>query len=401
MTTNPILNEKDPFIDAGINNIQKKLELEELEEELESAEYEKEYPELDNIYDETPDTLEESEILKQKELGERLKERKHKKNIESTEQEEIYKSTQPDVPIDTQSKIISFNELLDSYIDNKEILRSKIKIIQEKIKEAIEIRDILTPQISETNTPLEIIKFNSLIKKWVPNYKKYEEKIKEINKLFDFKDILDIIKGLYSELKTLLESPILESIKNLFIKVIYTSEELSNLLERLKNNNTIILEDYSDYNDYVMTKIKVFENNFENKYHKYQGTTLYSNIKKKILLIKGLEELKDELNQLKNEGGIISIQTDEKVNGFFKLVIESSDLYEKDGFKEGFEELLNYQPDKDFKFGYVFSQIEQGDYTYLDDFLKNKDIIPEKIYEDDLISQIKGSLAFKPVPQTR
>ena len=102
MTTNPILNEKDPFIDAGINNIQKKLELEELEEELESAEYEKEYPELDNIYDETPDTLEESEILKQKELGERLKERKHKKNIESTEQEEIYKSTQPDVPIDTQ-----------------------------------------------------------------------------------------------------------------------------------------------------------------------------------------------------------------------------------------------------------------------------------------------------------
>ena len=150
-----------------------------------------------------------------------------------------------------------------------------------------------------------------------------------------------------------------------------------------------------------MTKIKVFENNFENKYHKYQGTTLYSNIKKKILLIKGLEELKDELNQLKNEGGIISIQTDEKVNGFFKLVIESSDLYEKDGFKEGFEELLNYQPDKDFKFGYVFSQIEQGDYTYLDDFLKNKDIIPEKIYEDDLISQIKGSLAFKPVPQTR
>ena len=82
-------------------------------------------------------------------------------------------------------------------------------------------------------------------------------------------------------------------------------------------------------------------------------------------------------------------------------MIESSDLYEKDGFKEGFEELLNYQPDKDFKFGYVFSQIEQGDYTYLDDFLKNKDIIPEKIYEDDLISQIKGSLAFKPVPQTR
>ena len=37
----------------------------------------------------------------------------------------------------------------------------------------------------------------------------------------------------------------------------------------------------------------------------------------------------------------------------------------------------------------------------MDDFLKNKDIIPEKIYEDDLISQIKGSLAFKPVPQTR
>ena len=99
------------------------------------------------------------------------------------------------------------------------------------------------------------------------------------------------------------------------------------------------------------------------------------------------EEIESELQILESQD-----------SGFLSLVINAADLYGKDEFKDSFEELLKYQPDDKFMFGVVFTKME-GDYKYLDEFLQNPDIIPEKIYEDALISEITKKITI-PTHQT-
>ena len=506
----------DAFFIAAKNNIIKKLELEELNEELESAKYEqtlktpeysKIFPPLANIYNKTNQTPTIDDLLKPsvsneeiaariEEIGKRIKEKETELNTSNQEY------NKPDSPNDIQSEIISFNETLDSYLENKKNLMAIKPDIESKMKEAIKTRNVLTIQIGEDKNPkkqkTEEQQKKDVNEIWKPNFKIYDEQCKEISNLFNIKNFLDKNTELYNILNHLPRY----IDKELFHRAIYNRHDLSQRFNNLKVHVFQILKNYTLDNDHFMIKLErkgstfpgnrrgilsnhkkkhdrledenkelkrnideltqKFESNVElrlkeitdkleqkqseltqlkqiqdssneEKETKIVGlqaklaeseknyqeamanlkkesnekngelmekmTEEHDNMKKEIERLQALlktkpEELTDKIKTKEEE-----VQLQQETNEFLLLVIKAADLYEKDEFKDGFDDLLKYQPDDKFMFNYAFSQIEQGDYKYLDNFLMNQDKIPEKIYEDPLILQIKGTLAFKPASQ--
>jgi chromosome segregation ATPase len=507
----------DAFFIAAKNYVIKKLELEELKEELESAKYEetlktseysKIFPKLENIYKKHK-TQTIDDFLTQvsiEEIGTRIKQKE-------TELNELKKGydTKPAPLNEIQTKIISFNETLDSYLENKQILMAIKPVIETEINKGITIRNKLISKIEEYGDrnihKTKEQQQNDVTTNWVPHYEEYVKLHEKISNLFNIEKFLVRNRELYENLNL---SKYID--KELFHRVIYTNLHLSKLFKSLKKNVSEILKDYSSDNDFFMKKVdKVTlttgktSPNPVSKYHTNRSIPIYVNDKRTLekrnkelldmiaeltmkldsnveLRVKEitdqLEEKQDELNQLKQiqdssdeekETKIAGLEkkiaesktkydeemarlkeeknkkndelmekmteeqqnmkkeierlqdllkatpedlTDkiktkqeevekqEETNEFLNLVIESAKTYETDGFKASFDDLLNYQPEDNFMFNYAFSQIEQGKYNYLDEFLRNPVKIPDQIYEDALISQIKGTLAFKPTSQT-
>lgn len=510
----------DVFFDAVKKYVIKKLELEVLKEQLDSAEYQKAYPQSDNIYyklhgetlsidsldevEEVEDTVVISNKITEKE-GE-ISELKY----------EYEKKTGFN---GSHSQLILFVDTLDNYIKNKEDLRTIIKnintIVQTAIPLSVKLGEIVAIGWNTTQTERE--QKNKLKAEWVSNFRNYQNKIKEIRKLFHKIYEHDIHKkSLLVENDNLyikLSSPKLFNTDGLFYKATYDSEEIISLFKSLYNNVFFdILKDYDMYNDFVQIKInpglsrvpgkksifvlkkendelRAMVSRLEFKLSQLESSDLPKSGKRiqelrrisnltqeekkrlnekmesKIKELKtkhqaDVDELNKEIEQLRSrntqttstqsididvksteaqyieelnkntevlteqlakkiaeltdaknlldtpkekiETELTLLESQEAPNGFLKLVIESADLYEKDGFQKRFEELLNYQPKDKFMFKYVFNEIETNktNYEYLEEFLKNQVKIPKQIEKDHLFPQIMGSLTFKPVPQT-
>jgi hypothetical protein len=202
---------------------------------------------------------------------------------------------------------------------------------------------------------------------------KLEEKERELNELKEIQEKPDEEKQkLIDELnKQLSES----------------EQKYQEEMARLKNENESLTG-----NEEPNENARIIENMTED-----QGI-----LRREIERLKGLlnakpEELTQQIETKKEE-----VEEQQETNKFLLLVINAADLYEKEGFEESFDHLLDYQPDDKFMFDYAFSQIEQekGKYEYLDEFLRNPVKMPDQIYNDQLIPQIKGTLAFRPILQT-
>jgi hypothetical protein len=507
--------EQDPFFIAAKNYVIKKLELEVLKEELESAKYEetlktpeysKIYPKLENIYKKHKGlTLDDFVTVSVEDIGTKIKE----KEAELVELEKEY-ANKPSSPDKLQSEIITFNDTLDSYIENKTKIMAIIPVIETEINKGIPIRNKLVSKIEEyedrTKHKTNETQKNDIENDWVPHYEKYVELHEKISNLLNIEVFLDRNNELYGKLNQ--HSKYID--QGLFHKVIYNNLDLLKLFQRLGKNVSEILKDYSSGNDFFMKKIdnvalmssktpiskystnlsiplhvrdkrklekrnkelqamiddlttkfnssvelrvkeiseelettqgklseliKLQESSEEEKQkmveemnkklseseQKYQDemaklkekneeengelmeqmTEDQENLRREIERLKGLlnakpEELKQQIETKQEE-----LKVQQETNEFLLLAIKAADLYEKEGFKEGFVDLLNYQPDDKFMFDYAFSQIEQekGKYEYLDDFLRNPVKMPDQIYTDQLIPQIKGTLAFRPILQ--
>jgi len=520
--TNSISNEnsntqQDPFFISAKNYVIKKLELEVLKEELESAKYEetlktpeysKIYPKLENIYKKHKGlTLDDFVTVSVQEISTKIKE----KEAELIELKKEYER-KPSDPDKLQSEIITFNDTLDIYIENKKKIMAIIPVIETEINKGIPIRNKLVSKIEEyedrTKHKTNDTQKNDIENDWVPHYKEYVELHEKISNLLNVKKFLNRNNELYEKLNQ--HSKYID--QGLFHRVIYNKLDLLKLFQRLGKNVSEILKDYSSDNDFFMQKIdkaaptsskipiskystnlsiplhvrdkrklekrnkelqamiddltikfdssvelrvkqireelettqgklseliKLQESSEEEKQKiaevmnqklsesekKYQDemdqlkeneekngelmekmTEDQVKMRREIERLKGLlnatpEELTQQIEKKKEE-----VEEQQETNDFLLLVIESANLYEKEGFKEGFDKLLNYQPDDNFMFKYVFSQIEQGEqgkYEYLDEFLRYPVKMPNQIYNDQLIPQIKGTLAFTPILQTR
>jgi chromosome segregation ATPase len=509
--------QQDPFFISAKNYVIKKLELEVLKEELESAKYEetlktpeysKIYPKLENIYKKHKGlTLDDFLTVSVEEISTNIQQ----KEAELVELEKEYKR-KPSAPDKLQSDIISFNDTLDSYIENKKKIMAIIPVIETEINKGIPIRNKLVSKIEEyedrTKHKTNETQKNDIETNWVPHYKEYVELHEKISNLLNIKVFLDRNKELYEKLNQLPKY----IDQGLFHKVIYNNLDLLKLFKRLETNVSEILKDYSSDNDFFMQKIdkaaptsskipiskystnlsiplhvrdkrilekrnkelqamiddlttkfdssvelrvkqiseelettqgklseliKLQESSEEEKQkmveemnkklseseQKYQDemaklkekneeengeliekmTEDQVKMRKEIERLTGLlnakpEELKQQIETKQEE-----LKVQQETNEFLLLVINAADLYEKEGFKESFDDLLNYQPDDKFMFDYAFSQIEQekGKYEYLDEFLRIPVKMPYQIYNDQLIPQIKGTLAFRPILQTR
>jgi hypothetical protein len=118
------------------------------------------------------------------------------------------------------------------------------------------------------------------------------------------------------------------------------------------------------------------------------------------------EEIQTTLEKMKGEREKISgrLEFELKIHRenpeFFPLMLETANSYEKEGFNEALDKLLNYRPMNKFMFKEVFTSIENKfkDYQYMDSFFQDN-TIPEIIYEDELFDKTIQTL--KPTLQTR
>lgn len=306
----------DAFFIAAKNNIIKKLELEELNEELESAKYEQtlkthEYskiiPPLANIYNRTNKTPTIDDFLKtsvsNEEIAARIEEIGARIKEKETELKELKKGydIKPASPNKTQSEIISFNETLDSYLENKKNLMAIKPTIETQMKEAIKTRDVLTIQTEEQQK--KDVKDN-----WIPNYKKYDEQCKVILKLFDIKNFLDTNTELYEKLNQL--SRYID--KDLFHRVIYNSVELSQRFNNLNDHVFQILKDYALNNDHFMIKLNP-------KGTRYPGdkALILSNHKRKH------DRLEDENEELKRNIADLTLRFESNVELRLKEITDT------------------------------------------------------------------------------
>jgi len=190
-----------------------------------------------------------------------------------------------------------------------------------------------------------------------------------------------------NELKQIQENPYEE--KQRMVELNQKLSESEKEIARLKNENESLTgNEEPNENALIMEKMTEYQENLRREIERLKG-----------LLNAKPEELTQQIETKQEE-----LKVQQETNEFLLLAINAADLYEKEGFKKSFDDLLNYQPDDNFMFKYVFSQIEQeqekGKYEYLDEFLRYPVKMPYQIYNDQLIPQIKGTLAFRPILQT-
>lgn len=249
----------------------------------------------------------------------------------------------------------------------------------------------LDESITKSDNPRPKSKYNGNRNRVIQLYREDIHKLEDANKeltlalkqstdirVKELTDKLEEKEGELSELKKIQENP--DEEKQRMVELNQKLSESEKEIARLKNENESLTG-----NEELIEQMTEDQGNLRREIERLTG-----------LLNAKPEELTQQIEKKKEE-----VEEQQETNKFLLLAIKAADLYEKEGFKESFDDLLNYQPDDKFMFGYAFSQIEQekGKYEYMDEFLMNLVKIPDQIYNDQLIPQIKGTLAFRPILQ--
>ena len=273
---------KDAFLDAGIDNIIKKAELEAVTEELESAEYREAHPGEEDIYGEVEGPLSFDKLTEPPKTIEELKERREEKDNESKEAETKYNGQKPTEPNDVQTQMISFNDQMTEYIENKGKIRTIKNNIEAKTKEVRSVIDNLNNTEGLNKEEIKV---------WFDNYEKYHKLCIEIDKIFQ--DRIEELKEKNNVLFKSLTDNIqkFEQVKKIYV-AIYDSSRISQLFGLLKNN----LDQILDTNKY--TKL----NEFMNQQLDIDTSTVETpTVKKPVISQKKISTLRSENKKLQGE----------------------------------------------------------------------------------------------------
>ena len=239
---------QDDFLSIGIELIKKKVELEAVTEELESAEYTEAHPN-EYIYEAVESEITEEDMTTTPVTIDELKEKQTILRGELVNLQTKYTEKKPSEYTD----INTFNEILDTYILNKENIRVIKKDIETKMDESIKIITILNSHISDTSN----IPSKEEIIEWDKNYEEYHKNYNYIDELFDSEKLNELLNEndrLFNLLTQKLYNYTKEGNKidvKKFYKGIYDKEHIIQLKKSVKSILDMKKDDYRSRNDYI------------------------------------------------------------------------------------------------------------------------------------------------------
>ena len=303
---------QDEFLDAGINNIIKKAELEAVTEELE---YRETYG--GNYTKDAEEQAEEltDEFINQSKPIEDIKEKMvyANKELENANKElenaiinyKTLLTLLPSKPTDIQSQVININKILDLYIENKKKIRNIKNEIEKKIVEIEKKIEILNAQMKN---PTQVAN-SEQIDEWKTNYDKYHKLYDEINELFKNSKFIDENKRLFNFFSENMKEFKIQNqaLNDLNYKGIYDSDKISSF-KLLKENTEKLLNEnkgeYTKYNDYINDRS---EDVNEKQKNNDQPIRIIDMKKNKI------RELTQEINRLKKENDGLNLTLNQQI----------------------------------------------------------------------------------------